>query len=217
MLTSCQAFLSIPISSSISTSTISTSINSDHAGTLHHLLDHQARQLALLLHLPHLQPVLYHIDSLQPLFSESSTSSRSCHIISTHTHMLHIARFTQSAVLQSTLHLLLEQLTAYACWLVVSHSLIRSMKCCSVLPSTVNVNVNVQIMNVSVIFNLPNYVCKVQVHFVVLHVGRSNMIIMWQPVDLSIGPQQTPRQAPAPCVISEEEEKTNKKPAPCVI
>ena len=99
------------------------------------------------------------------------------------------------------------------------------MKCSSVLPSTVDVNVNVnvdnnvyvdvnvnvQIMNVSVIFNLPNYVCKVQVHFVVLHVGRSNTIIMWQPVDVSIGPQPTPRRAPAPRVIlEEEEEKTNK-------
>ena len=102
------------------------------------------------------------------------------------------------------------------------------MKCSSVLPSTVNVNVdnnvyvdvnvNVQIMNVSVIFNLPNYVCKVQVHFVVLHVGRSNTIIMWQPVDVSIGPQQTPLRAPAPRVtLEEEEENTNKKPAPRVV
>ena len=106
------------------------------------------------------------------------------------------------------------------------------MKCSSVLPSTVDVNVNVnvdnnvyvdvnvnvQIMNVSVIFNLPNYVCKVQVHFVVLHVGRSNTIIMWQPVDVSIGPQQTPLRAPAPRVtLEEEEENTNKKPAPRVV
>ena len=66
-------------------------------------------------------------------------------------------------------------------------------------------------MNVSVIFNLPNYVCKVQVHFVVLHVGRSNMIIMWQPVDLSIGPQQTPRRAPAPRVYWKKKKKKQMK------
>ena len=95
------------------------------------------------------------------------------------------------------------------------------MKCSSVLPSTVNVNVdnnvyvdvnvNVQIMNVSVIFNLPNYVCKVQVHFVVLNVGRSNTIIMWQPVDVSIGPQPTPRRAPAPRVYWKKKKKKQMK------